>query len=155
MNEAVYSVLVYAARYWFIGLAVLIVARAFLISLRESRLFSRLRKEIGEEGARIRLVVLHDPSGRYEEGTEYSIPIEGTVGRSSSNDVCIRQKSISRRHARLQERGDALQIRPEHGAYVALDGVQIGREASAGENAVLTLGDMEFRLRIVREEAEV
>ncbi len=153
MNELIYGILTYAARYWFVTLAVVIVYRACVISVREFRAVAKIRKRIGPDGAPGRLVLLTDPDDRYEEGYEFPLFAECSLGRSSANDIAIRQRSIKRRHARLElSREGNLSVRPEKNASVAIEGVRIDAEGFLREGERLSLGDMDFTLALARED---
>ena len=62
MNASAYELLASIARYWFLGLAVLIAVRLILAVVREMRIEWRVQREISEAGTSINatLVLLSD-----------------------------------------------------------------------------------------------
>lgn len=148
MNPDAYAVLVYAARYWFVALAAVIAVRAFVVSRREYRLAARLRSEIGSAGALAKLVLISDPQGKYEPGMEYPLGMESLVGRARGSDVCLRNRSIQPRHARLDVTSDGLRVRVRKNAFVAIDGVAVEGEGYAADGEQIQMGDLLFKLTI-------
>lgn len=74
MNASAYELLASIARYWFLGLAVLIAVRLILAVVREMRIEWRVQREISEAGTSINatLVLLSDEDRRMRRGKLYA-----------------------------------------------------------------------------------
>ena len=142
MPENLYELIALGARYVFAGLMVLIVLRAWRITLVDSRRAAALRRLSPQTGLSGELLVL-DGDGKARKGMRYPVIREGMIGSGRRSDIRIRHASIRRKHAyfQLTERGLTVQARP--GAIL--------RDGSGHRARSLTLPDgAEFSLGRVR-----
>ena len=124
MNASAYELLASIARYWFLGLAVLIAVRLILAVVREMRIEWRVQREISEAGTSINatLVLLSDEDRRMRRGKLYAVEGETTVGRSHNCDVRIGSPSLKGTHCILNMEADGMNVVPVGGAFVVVDG---------------------------------
>ena len=115
MAQNLYEILALAARYVFAGLMVLIVLRAWRITLVDSRRAATLRRISPQTGISGELVVL-DGDEKARRGMRYPVIREGMIGTSRRADIRIRHSSIRRRHAYFQLTEEGLFIRTHAGA---------------------------------------
>ena len=115
MTRELYEIIALAARYVFAGLMVLIVLRAWRITLVDSRRAATLRRISPQTGISGELLVL-DGDEKARRGMKYPVIREGMIGSSRRADIRIRHSSIRRRHAYFQLTEDGLYIRTHAGA---------------------------------------
>lgn len=127
MSQSLYEVLALGARYLFAGLMLLIVLRAWRITLIDSRRAAALRRMSPQTGLSGELLVM-DGDGKARRGMRYPVIREGMIGSSRRADIRIRHASVRRRHAYFQLTEEGLRIRTHAGAPM-LDGE--GRPARA------------------------
>jgi hypothetical protein len=113
MSEGLYELIALAARYVFAALMVLIVLRAWRITIIDSRRASMLRRMSPQTGLSGELLVL-DGEGKARRGMRYPVIREGMIGSFRRSDIRIRHASIRRKHAyfQLTPRGLTIQARP-------------------------------------------
>lgn len=115
MPQSLYEIIALGARYLFAGLMVLIVLRAWRITLVDSRRAATLRRISPQTGISGELVVL-DGDEKARRGMRYPVIREGMIGASRRADIRIRHSSVRHRHAYFQLTEDGLFIRTHAGA---------------------------------------
>lgn len=115
MSKNLYEILALMARYLFAGLMVLIVARAWRITLVDSRRAKTLRRVSPETGIVGELMVL-EGSEKARRGMKYKVIREGMIGSARRADIRIRHSSVRRRHAYFLLTDEGLKIRAHAGA---------------------------------------
>lgn len=137
-----YELAALGARYVFAGLMLLIVLRAWRITLIDSRRARTLRRMSPQTGLSGELVVL-EGDGKALRGMKYPVIREGLIGSSRGSDIRIRHTSIRRRHAWFELGEDGLSLRANASAPM--------RDAEGRPARALTLDDgAEFSLGHVR-----
>ena len=101
MTRSFYEIVALGARYGFAALMLLIVLRAWRITLIDSRRASELRRMSPQTGISGELVVI-DGDEKARRGMRYPVIREGMIGASRRADVRIRHSSVRRRHAYFQ-----------------------------------------------------
>ena len=142
MSTGLYELVALGARYVFAALMVLIVLRAWRITIVDSRRAGMLRRLSPQTGLSGELLVL-EGDGKACRGMRYPVIREGMIGALRRSDIRIRHASIRRKHAyfQLTDRGLVIQARP--GAAM--------RDANGRRVETLLLGDgSEFTLGRVR-----
>ena len=115
MSQSVYELIALAARYVFAGLMLLIVARAWRITIVDSRRAATLRRMSPQTGLSGELVVLEGDE-KARRGMRYPVIREGMIGTSRRADIRVRHSSVRRRHAYFQLTEEGLFIRTHAGA---------------------------------------
>ena len=142
MSRNLYELVALGARYVFAGLMLLIVLRAWRITIIDSRRASALRRLSPQTGLSGELLVLAGDE-KARKGMRYPVIREGMIGSSRRSDIRIRHSSVRRKHAWFQLTEDGLTLLARPGAPMT-DGD--GQSAKA-----LTLADgEEFSLGRVR-----
>ncbi len=118
MSQSVYELLALGARYVFAGLMLLIVLRAWRITLIDSRRAATLRRMSPQTGISGELMVL-EGDGKARRGMKYPVIREGMIGSSRRADIRIRHSSVRRRHAYFQLTEEGLRVRTHAGAPMA------------------------------------
>ena len=118
MGRSLYEILALAGRYAFAGLMLLIVLRAWRITIVDSRRAGRLRRMSPETGISGELVVVSGDE-KARRGMKYPVIREGMIGSSRRADIRIRHSSVRRRHAYFQLTEEGLRIRTHAGAPMA------------------------------------
>ena len=120
VSDGLYEILALAARYFFAGLFLLIVLRAWRVTVRDARRARKLRRLSPQTGLSGELVVL-EGEGRARRGMRYPVIREGTLGSARSADVRVRHPSVRPRHARFELTEEGLSLTAVSGAKL-LDG---------------------------------
>lgn len=142
MSQNLYEIIALGARYVFAGLMLLIVLRAWRITLVDSRRAATLRHLSPQTGISGELVVIEGDE-KARRGMKYPVIREGMIGASRRADIRVRHSSVRRRHAYFQLTDDGLYIRTHAGAPM--------RDADGRPVRALTLPDGgEFLLGRVR-----
>ena len=115
MSQNLYELVALAARYLFAALMVLIVARAWRITIVDSRRAKTLRRLSPETGISGELIVMAG-DGKARRGMRYPVIREGLIGTSREADIRIRHSSVRRRHAYFQLTPEGLEVRSHGGA---------------------------------------
>ena len=118
MSQSLYELLALGARYVFAGLMLLIVLRAWRITLVDSRRAATLRRMSPQTGLSGELMVLEGDE-KARRGMKYPVIREGMIGSSRRADIRIRHSSVRRRHAYFQLTEEGLRIRTHAGAPMA------------------------------------
>lgn len=147
MSDAAYQVLVYAARYWFAALAVFIVWRAALTTLREARIVGDIRRHIARVATFAELVLVDDPSGKLPPGERYPFAKEAYLGSGANCEVRIRHRDVSRKMLKMTAEDDCVRLKPSKKASVTLDGAELSGEGLAFGGSELRIGSLVFRVR--------
>ena len=152
MSTGLYELVALGARYVFAALMVLIVLRAWRITLIDARRAGALRRMSPQTGLSGELLVL-DGDGKARRGMRYPVIREGMIGASRRSDIRIRHASIRRKHAyfQLTDQGLTIQARPDAPMRDAN-----GRRAETlllGDGSEFTLGNV--RLLLVLTDAGV
>ena len=140
MNANAYEIIALAMRYVFAALMLLIVLRALLVTMVDSRRAGELRRLNPETGI-IGEFLIMDSAGWARRGASYPVTLEGTIGSSRRCDIRIRRNGLHARHAYYQMTEKGLYVRghanitllDEDGTYlrerILLDGdtLYIGR----------------------------
>ncbi|MBQ8110226.1 MAG: hypothetical protein IJ124_08730 [Clostridia bacterium] len=150
MNQALYEVVALGARYVFAGLMLLIVLRAWRITLVDSRRAAALRRMSPQTGLSGELVVI-DGGEKARHGMKYPVIREGMIGTSRRADIRIRHSSVRRRHAYFQLTKDGLRVRAHAGAPMRDGYDRPARSLTLPDGAELSIGDV--RLLLVLTQA--
>ncbi|MGN1248764.1 MAG: FHA domain-containing protein [Candidatus Spyradocola sp.] len=150
MNATAYELLSAIAKYWFIALALFILARMVLSVTREIRIERQVQAEIGQAGTGINatLVLLSDEDRRLKRGKRYPVQGETTVGRAGRCDVTLHTRSLERVHCILNMERDGMSVVPVGRAFVVVDGKVVQRRATAQDGSEIQMGGLVFRLRL-------
>ena len=114
MSRGLYELVALGARYAFAALMVLIVLRAWRLTLVDSRRANALRRLSPQTGLSGELLVLEGDE-KARRGMRYPVIREGMIGSSRRADVRIRHSSVRRKHAyfQLTDAGLSVRARPD------------------------------------------
>ena len=145
MNQDLYEIMALGARYVFAGLMLLIVLRAWRITIIDSRRAGTLRRMSPQTGISGELVVL-EGDGKARRGMKYPVIREGMIGTSRRADIRIRHGSVRRRHAYFQLTEDGLRVRTHAGAPMRDGHGHPVRALLLQDGAELFIGDVHLLL---------
>ncbi len=145
MSQSVYELLALGARYVFAGLMLLIVLRAWRITLVDSRRAATLRRMSPQTGISGELMVLEGDE-KARRGMKYPVIKEGMIGASRRADIRIRHSSVRRRHAYFQLTEEGLRIRTHAGAPMADGAGNPARSLLLADGDEFTLGRVALML---------
>ncbi len=150
MNAAAYELLCAIAKYWFLALALFILARMVLSVTREMRIERAVQREIGQAGTSVvgTLLLVSDEERKLKRGKMFAVDGETTVGRSARCDVCLRAPSLKGVHCIVQVDGARAEVVPVGDAFVVVDGQIVERRADAFDGSQIQMGGLVFRLRL-------
>ena len=115
MGRNAYELIALGARYAFAALMLLVVLRAWRITLVDGRRAAILRRMSPQTGISGELVVV-EGDGKARRGMRYPVIREGMIGASRRADIRVRHGSVRRRHAYFQLTKDGLSVRAHAGA---------------------------------------
>ena len=152
MDQGVYEIIALAARYGFAALMVLIVLRAWRLTIVDSRRAQTLRRLSPETGLSGELIVL-EGDGQARRGMRYPVIREGMIGSSRAADIRVRHPSVRRKHAWFQLTDGGLALRAHEGAAIKDRRTRRVGELLLKDGDVFQLGRV--RLMLVLAESTV
>lgn len=138
MPTEMYTILALAARYWFCGLMLLIVFRAWRITVVDNRRAKILRSWTPETGSVGELIVVIP--GERKKRLHARIPREGVLGSGGGADVRIRSDAVQKKHAYMELREDGLLIRPLRGASLTVGGKETKEQVLLKDGESMKIG---------------
>ena len=150
MSQNMYELIALGARYAFSALMVLIVLRAWRITIVDSRRANTLRRMSPDTGLSGELIVM-EGDGKARRGMRYPVTREGMIGTARRADIRIRHSSVRRRHAYFQMTEDGLSVRAHAGAPLRDGRGRPAKELLLEDGAQFLLGRV--RLMLVLAEA--
>ena len=148
MSDGLYEILALAARYFFAGLFLLIVLRAWRVTVRDARSARKLRRLSPQTGLSGELVVL-EGDGRARRGMRYPVILEGTLGRARSADIRVRHPSVRPHHARFELTEDGLSLAAVAGAKLLDGDGKRAQELLLRDGDCFTVGAVLFTLVLI------
>ena len=145
MNSELYSIIALGARYVFAAIMLLIVLRAWRITIVDSRRAASLRRLSPETGVCGEFLVLSG-HGRVREGMRYPVIREGLVGSSRKADIRLRSSSVRRSHVFFELTRTGLRLRAQSSAKMYNAKGVSKREMTVGDGARVTIGQVELML---------
>lgn len=152
MSEGLYELLALGSRYVFAILMILIVVRAWRITIVDSRRAATLRRISPETGISGELVVIEGDE-RAKRGMKYPVIREGMIGNSRRADIRIRHSSIWRRHAYFHLTPEGLNIRAHANAPMRNGMQKSMREITLGDGDGITIGRIQLLLVLTQAPA--
>ena len=145
MGANAYEVLALAMRYVFAALMLLIVLRAWRITVVDSRRAGKLRRLSPETGIIGEMLVV-DGSERARPGMHYPVTLEGAIGSARRSDIRIRHSSVRTRHALYQMTDDGLFVRSHAGARMRDGFGRPAKELLLHDGEILRVGSVALML---------
>ena len=152
MRAETYELLAYAARYWFVILALLIAFRGWRACVQDNRKARLLRSWAGGTGCVGELVLISDGSRRrLRKPVRYTVPAEAVLGSGRTADIRIRNRDIRKRHIFMTWRPGEMVLHPAKGTTVGArrlaDGTLVLRDGDT-----LTIGSVKLSLLFFNAE---
>ena len=145
ISSSVYEIIALAARYFFTAIMLLIVARAWKITIVDSRRAASLRRLSPETGVCGEFLVVQG-HGRAKDGMRYPVIREGLIGSSRKADIRLRSSSVRRVHAFFELTPKGLRLRAQRGARLFNARGNARRELLLGDGSRVTIGEVELLL---------
>lgn len=145
MSANAYEILALAMRYVFAGLMVLIVLRAWRISIVDSRRATKLRRLSPDTGIIGEMLVVNG-SERARPGMHYPVTLEGTIGSARRSDIRVRHSTVRSRHAIYQMTDEGLFVRGHANARIRDKFGRGAREIMLQDGDILRVGDVALML---------
>lgn len=145
MSANAYEILALAMRYVFAGLMVLIVLRAWRISMVDSRRATKLRRLSPDTGIIGEMLVVNG-SERARPGMHYPVTLEGTIGSNRRADIRVRHSTVRGRHAIYQMTDEGLFVRGHANARIRDKFGRGARELMLQDGDILRIGDVALML---------
>lgn len=143
VSPDLYTILSLAARYLFCGLMVLIVFRAWRITVVDNRRARILRAWTPETGCIGEFLV--NP-GKGKKRASVTIPREGLLGSGASADVRLKHDDLRKKHAYFEQREGGLLLKPLRGARVEFHGGISGDQLLLRDGDVIAIGKLKLML---------
>lgn len=149
MLYSVYKVLAAGMKYWFLFLAVIIVALLISVSRREYRERQAVLGEIGQYVGYLEII-----GGLAEaEGVRIGIARDNTIGSGRSADIVIRHPSVQRSHALLYMQGRELMLSPLTKGVTKINGRRANNAYAVHTGDMISFGKVDTRV-FIRPELE-
>ena len=145
MSANVYEILALAMRYVFAVLMVLIVLRAWRVSIVDSRRATKLRRLSPDTGV-IGEMLVTVGGERAKPGMRYPVTLEGTIGSARRADIRVRHFSVRSRHAIYQMTDEGLFVRGHANARIRDRHGRPARELLLQDGDVLRIGQVALML---------
>lgn len=145
MSGGLYEIIALAARYLFAALMVLIVIRAWKITIVDSRRAAMLRRMSPETGVCGEFLILTG-NGKVRDGMRFPVIREGMIGSSGKADVRLRANGVHRTHAYFEFTKKGLRLRDHASARIYNARGEAKRELLLGDGAKITIGSVEMML---------
>ena len=145
MSANAYEILALAMRDVFAGLMVLIVLRAWRISMVDSRRATKLRRLSPDTGIIGEMLVVNG-SERARPGMHYPVTLEGTIGSNRRADIRVRHSTVRGRHAIYQMTDEGLFVRGHANARIRDKFGRGARELMLQDGDILRIGDVALML---------
>jgi len=140
-----YEILALAMRYVLAGLMVLIVLRAWRISMVDSRRATKLRRLSPDTGIIGEMLVVNG-SERARPGMHYPVTLEGAIGSARRADIRVRHSTVRGRHAIYQMTDEGLFVRGHANARIRDKFGRGARELMLQDGDILRVGDVALML---------
>lgn len=145
MGANAYELLALAMRYVFAGLMVLVVIRAWRITMVDNRRAARLRRLSPDTGIIGEMLVVNG-SERAKPGMRYSVTLEGSIGSGRRSDIRIRHSSVRGRHAIYQMTDDGLFVRGHASARIRDGHGRLAKQLVLHDGEILRIGEVALML---------
>ena len=158
MSGNLYELIAIGARYLFALIMIIIVIRAWKITIVDSRRAASLRRLSPETGVCGEFLVLTG-SGKVREGMRYPVIREGLIGSSRKADVRLRDHDVHRSHAFFELTKKGLRLRANGHSKIYNARGESRKELMLGDGAKITIGQIELMLiltegTVVHEDTE-
>ncbi|MBQ4088583.1 MAG: hypothetical protein IJC56_01700 [Clostridia bacterium] len=145
MSGSMYELIAIAARYLFAALMVLIVIRAWKITLVDARRAAVLRRLSPETGVCGEFLIMTG-GGKVREGMRFPVIREGMIGSAAKADIRLRASGVHRSHAYFELTKNGLRVRTHASARLYNARGESKREVMLGDGAKITVGSIEMML---------
>ena len=145
MNANAYEILSLAMRYVFAALILLIVLRALVVTMVDSKRTAQLRRLNPKTGIIGEFLAIDD-TGRTYRNKRYPVTLEGCIGASSRADIRIRRSGLHARHAYYQMTPSGLYVRGHAGITLMDDDGDYVRERILTDGDILYIGRLQLML---------
>lgn len=145
MSANAYELLALTMRYVFIALMMLIVVRAWRVTMVDRRRAARLRKLSPDTGIIGEMLVVNGGE-RARPGMHYPVTLEGSIGSGRRCDVRVRHSSVRSRHAIFQMTNEGLFVRSHAQSRIRDGHGRPARELLLQDGDILRLGDVALML---------
>lgn len=144
VRSELYAILALAMRYVFCALLLIIVFRAWRITVVDNRRARILRMIMPDVASVGELIAQGNLKGKRR--ARFLIPSEGILGSSGGADICIRHADVKRKHAFFSLRDGGLLIRPLRGATLTLENGANARQLILKDGDRFLIGKLKVQL---------
>lgn len=145
MNGNLYELIALGARYLFAVIMIIIVIRAWKITIIDSRRANSLRRLSPETGVCGEFLVIAG-SGKVREGMRFPVIREGLIGSSRKADIRLRCDEVHRAHAFFELTKSGLRLRANGGSRMYNSLGESRKELILGDGGKVTFGQVELML---------
>ena len=145
MSSNLYELISLGARYLFAAIMVVIVIRAWKITIVDSRRANHLRRLSPETGVCGEFLVLSG-SGRVRDGMRFPVIREGMIGSSRKADIRLRCPAVHRTHAFFELTENGLRVRTRSSARMYNARGEAKKDMTLVDGSRVTFGQTEMML---------
>ena len=143
MSSATYELIALAARYWFAGVALLIVIRAWRCTVQDNRRAKVLRDWTPETGCVGELIALTGGK-KFKKGERFPVLRESVLGSGRNADIRIPHPSIQKAHIHMELREGGMLARGMQNAEFSLPGQGNVRKMLLRDGMEFTVGTVRW-----------
>lgn len=151
VSSATYELIALAARYWFAGVALLIVIRAWRCTVQDNRRAKVLRDWTPETGCVGELIALTG-SKKFKKGERFPVLRESVLGSGRNADIRILHPSIQKAHLHMELREGGMLARGMQNAEFSVPGQGKVRKLLLRDGMEFSVGSV--RLMLVLYDAQ-
>ena len=153
MSSATYELIALAARYWFAGVALLIVIRAWRCTVQDNRRAKVLRDWTPETGCVGELIALTGGK-KFKKGERFPVLRESVLGSGRNADIRIPHPSIQQAHIHMELREGGMLARGMQNAEFSLPGQGNVRKMLLRDGMEFTVGTVRLMLVLYDAQAQ-
>ncbi len=153
MSSNLYELISIGARYLFAALMVIIVIRAWRITIVDSRRANHLRRLSPETGVCGEFLIITG-GGKVREGMRFPVIREGMIGSSGKADIRLRCQAVHRTHAFFEMTENGLRLRTGGSARMYNGRGEAKKDITLSDGSRVTIGQIELMLILTEAIAD-
>lgn len=149
MNSVAYETLSFAMRYWFLIVVIAILVALIYVSYKQYTEKKTVKDTLGQYDGY--LEIIRGPAEFLGDKFGIRGGADNLIGSSPDADIIIPDESVAAEHAYLYQGPDSLVLSPTRKGKTKINGRRATRDHQLKTGDVITIGDIDFTLRLKRK----